>query len=449
MQEGALQRLIVLFQRAFDQLGLQVPIKTLEEMAVLIHRAMTVQARNYHNLEHVIHLVDEHDPVRTLAALFHDIVYYQVDLGFLPEIWEIVAPYLEPRESAFQLSGGPASRERSFRLAREVFNLPLGQVITPAGGINEFLSAVVLNCQLGRFVPEALLFKMNVCIEATIPFRGPGPDGRGYFEQVLERMRAINQRWGFELTEGELVQTVSTAVQLANRDVESFGDPSPQGFLYNTWKLLPETNVPLRSRYVYTIREYREALQRVQVFFKILDPQVIFHQYNGVPSDAEYQGLVARARRNIAVGQVYLQMKLLAQAILEALAEQTGGDAPLSLFMGDVPDDIVSDRLEDHLPPVADPPWVDTASSLYQLLASGRLEEPGFDTNSSPLTLFIYRSLTAEQIARSSLLADEMFAHRLTPGELLDRLEPAVVQPIARAAAQMVITRREDLLRFA
>ena len=45
----------------------------------------------------------------------------------------------------------------------------------------------------------------------------------------------------------------------------------------------------------------------------------------------------------------YLRVKLVAQAILEALAELTGGDAPLTLFMGDLPHEgVAPPRLEDY-----------------------------------------------------------------------------------------------------
>ncbi len=81
------------YTEAFEALQLTVEGKKLEEMAVLIHRAMTVQARHYHNLEHVFGFVDPDNPIQTLAGLYHDIVYYQVDQGFLPEILEIISPY--------------------------------------------------------------------------------------------------------------------------------------------------------------------------------------------------------------------------------------------------------------------------------------------------------------------------------------------------------------------
>lgn len=79
MHEGNLQRLIFLFKGAFDSLGVVVPLVKIEDLSVLIYKGMTVQARNYHNLDHVFSLTDAQSPIITLSALFHDLVYCQVD----------------------------------------------------------------------------------------------------------------------------------------------------------------------------------------------------------------------------------------------------------------------------------------------------------------------------------------------------------------------------------
>lgn len=447
-QEGTIHRLISLFSSAFDQLGLDANVKTIEELAVIIHKAMTVQARNYHNLEHVLQLVEPGNPIHTLSALFHDIVYYQVDLGFLPEILEVIGPFVHQNGNQFSLAGPAVESDRLFRLAREAFALPLKEEISPGMGLNEFLSAVVMNKKLGDLAPEKDLLKMDICIEATIPFRGRAPDGRNYFDLVYERIMDIDRRWGFKMSPEEIKSAITTAVEMANRDVESFADSSPAGFLQNTWKLLPEMNIPLRSRNVYTIREYREALQRLEMFFRFVDPETVFHHYDGVPSEEEFQGMVARAQHNISVGQVYLRYKLLTQAILESLAEESGGDAPLSLFMGDIPEEFITERLEKYLPAVEDPPWLDLNPALYELLAVGRRDQPGFDLNISPLTLFVYCTLPPDEIDRAAVLAHEVFAGRLSHREFLHHLDPEVIRPIARASAKMVFTRANALMKY-
>ena len=95
MQLGMIHKIVELFQQAFDQLDVSISMNRIEHMAVIVHKAMTVQARNFHNLEHVFNFIDQTNPIQTLAALFHDIVYYQVDPGFLPEIHSIIDAYIQ------------------------------------------------------------------------------------------------------------------------------------------------------------------------------------------------------------------------------------------------------------------------------------------------------------------------------------------------------------------
>jgi hypothetical protein len=104
--------------------------------------------------------------------------------------------------------------------------------------------------------------------------------------------------------------------------------------------------------------------------------------------------MIRHAHNNIRVAREYMYIKILATTVLEALARATGGDAPLSLFMGDVPKEGASiKRLEYFLPELENAPWVDQHSVIYQLLESGRASDVGFDMKNSPLSLFIYKAL--------------------------------------------------------
>jgi len=451
MHEGTIHRLIAVFDTAFQQLGVQVDVKTLEGLAVLIHKAMTVQARNYHNLEHVLSLVYLPDPIQTLAALFHDIVYYQVDLGFMPDIWDVIFPYIQMHDMTFHIVRDVAGEDRLLDLALDAFDFRRGQELTGTGGLNEFLSVLVMNRKLGSFVSLHDLLKMDLCIEATIPFRGANQAGQGHFEVLEDRLNRVSAAWGIPMSEEEVKSAVRLAVKMANKDVESFAEPEVGKFLENTWKLLPEMNIPLRSREVYSIREYRQALQRMETFFSSLDPNRVFHHYDGEPRDEVFRQMVERAHFNIASGREYLRVKLLAQAILEALAEVSGGDAPLSLFMGDLPQLGESvQRLEDYLPKIEKPEWLDGSSVVYSLLDSGRSgANPGFDLNTSPLTLHLYKSMPPEELDRVLILARRMFDGQLSAGEFLDCCDHKLVKVVAKASAEMVFTRKNQLLRYA
>jgi hypothetical protein len=450
MQVGTVQKLISIFNQAFQELGVTVSLEKLEDLAVTIHRGMTVQARHFHTLEHVFNFVDSADPIRTIAALYHDIVYYQVDMGFSPQIWEIIAPYIRIQNGDFYVVENLSDDDHMIVLTLGLFDLQLGQKLSSVDAMNEFLSAVVMIKQLDGLVSERDLLRMTVCIEATIPFRGHTPEGKNHFEMMEQRLLEISTLHELGLSLAEVVETIKTAVIFTNKDIENFGDPDPGRFLDNTWKLLPETNAAMRLPDVYSIATYRQALQKVAVFFAKLDPTSIFGQYRGVPADEDLHEMSRHARNNITISIEYLRLKILTITILEALAKATGGDAPTSLFMGDIPREGVSiKRIEYFLPEIDDSPWAEADSVVYRLLESGRATDTSFDMKNSPLTLFVYKSMSPEKISASLLRAEEFYTGQLSAHDFLRELDPAVIRPIARASAVMVFTRRQQLLKFA
>lgn len=450
MQAGTVQKLITIFNQSFQEMGITVSLEKLENLAVTIHRAMTVQARHFHTLEHVFAFVDPADPIRTMAALYHDVVYYQVDMGFSPQIWELIAPYVRKENDEFYVAENLPADDRLVLLTLDVFNLQKGQKLSSVDALNEFLSALVMNKQLGGLVREKDLLCMTLCIEATIPFRGLTPEGQSHFEVMEQRLQEISERYGLGLSEHEVIETVKIAVMFSNKDIENFAEVDPGRFLDNTWKLLPETNAALRLPDVYSIGTYRQALQKMEVFLVGLNQESVFNQYRGIPPDDEYHHMTRYARNNIVIAREYLKLKILATSILEALAIATGGDAPLSLFMGDIPREGVSiKRLEYFLPDVDEPAWVDQHSMMYHLLETGRSSDTSFDMKNSPLSLFIYKTMPPEKIAEALGRAEDFFEGRLSAHDFLTGFNPAVVQPIARASSIMVFTRRQALLAYA
>ncbi len=450
MQVGSIEKLISIFAQSFRKLGVNVTPGKLESLAVTVYRAMTVQTRYFHTLEHVFNLVDPQNAIVSLAALYHDIVYYQVDNGFSPHIWDLLSATIRRENDNLFVADTIPDTERMIWLTLELFSIQPGQNISSSGVMNEFLSALTVNKQLEGLVSEEYLALITVCIEATIPFREVAPDEKNYFDQMELRMENAIRRYNLNLSQEEMVNGIQMAVSFANRDIENFAENDPGRFLENTWKLLPETNIALRYPGVYTVGAYREALQKMDNFFENLNVNTIFKQYQGVPSQQEYASLVRQALYNLEVARNYMNLKILGSTILEALALATGGDAPLALFFGDVPSDGVnSKRLEYYLPEVADPDWVDRDSIIYELLESGRDTETSFEMENSPLTFFVYKSVPPEKLSIYMQRMLDFHASRLSSEEFLKQIAASVLQPIARACAFMVPTRRQSLLKFA
>ncbi len=449
MQAGTVQKLISIFNQSFHELGVFVSLEKLEDLAVTIHRAMTVQARHFHTLDHVFTFLDPTNPIRSLAALYHDIVYFQVDMGFSPPVWEFISPYIQQKNSDFFVATDIPPSDRIVFLTLDVFDLHPGQKLTSISALNEFMSALVMNRQLGGLISEKDLLRMTLCIEATIPFRSVGVNGKNHYDLMEIRLLDIVERYGLAIPPQELIASIQVAVAFANKDIENFAENDPGRFLDNTWKLLPEANAALRLPDVYSIGTYRQALAKMDVFFENLDVNTIFGQYRGVPNAQEYSRLVALARNNIDVASQYLRIKILGVTILEALARATGGDAPLSLFMGDVPREGVSiKRLEYFLPELDDASWVDRDSVIYQLLETGQTSDASFEMKNSPLSLFIYKTVPPENIPTILHRAQDFYSGALSPDRFLAEIDPNVVEPIARASSIMVYTRRHALLMY-
>jgi len=446
---GSIQQLVSVCEQAFVCLQIPVSSEELEELAISIHRSMSIEARHFHTPDHVLHLANAADPIQSLAALFHDIVYYQVDRGFSPEIYGCISPYILDVEGDIWLVEAQDENDRLFRITMDLFGLSPGQKLSTHAGSNEFLSALVMAKRLEKIVPEKILLQAIVYIEATIPFRGKNAQDIDPFETLALRLREISQAYKIPMKAAEIDDTVCGAVAFANRDVDSFAEKDASVFLDGTWKLLPETNETLRSGRIYSIKEYRRALEKMAGFLGQLNPENVFHRYKGMPNETDFSEMVKQAYQNIATAREYLSIKLLAIAVLEALADLTGGDAPLSLFTGDIQLDGNDTHRYDNFMPMQDTfKKPDQSSVLYKLLDSGRSSETAFDMRNSPLAFFMYSQLPQEQISLLLAIAKEMFAGNLEPRAFLKKLDASLVAAVARACSTKVMTRQEKLLKI-
>jgi hypothetical protein len=426
-----------------------MPEMEIERLAITINRAMTMQGRTFHTPEHIFDLADPSNPHITLAALFHDLVYLNVDRAFPPGLGEIVASSIVTEGDRLSLRADVDPKDGELRCCLLVFGYQPGEVLPAAGGMNEFLSALVMNRTLGAVVHAGDLMLATGCIEATVPFRRPDPQGVGVVELLERRMHRCNRDMGLGVAPDRIELAAVWAVTLANRDVVNFSDAEVSRFLDNTWRLLPETNPSLRTPGIYTVRSYRVALQRMEEFLRSLDPHLIYGRHRGVPSEDVYGLMVERAERNVLTAREYLGIKLLAAAILEALAELSGGDAPMALFMGDIADRAAGGRLEHRLPLRRDPSDGRAEDTLQELLAVGRAGVSSFDLHNSPLALYVYRSLGTSLLQPLLEGARRMFGGHQDARAFLDSLPSAMVAPIADGCAEMTHSRWEVLRAYA
>ena len=224
------------------------------------------------------------------------------------------------------MAAGACCRRRPRRCTADVlavFGREVGDVVTPTTGLNEFASALVAAIQLGDALDREQRIAIAACIEQTIPFRTDPVQRAARAARAARRRPARARR-----------DASRARCALGNRDVENFADNDPARFLDNTWKLLPESNPALHSPMVYTVRDYRIALQKMEGFLAWLPADRVFHAWGDEPKPEIHARRVARTTGNLELAVRYLRAKLYSIALVEAIAEVTGGDVPLDYFMG-------------------------------------------------------------------------------------------------------------------
>lgn len=427
-----LHRIVEALDGALAELGAEVRPADVERWGIALHGALSSRAREFHTHRHVLGLLPGADATAVLAALFHDVVYVQVDLGLPAGMAGILQPLLAKEQEGWRILDG-AARNAAARDVLAVFGRRAGELVTPLTGLNELASALVAAGTLGSALSRQQILGVVACIEQTIPFRAEAP------AELAARLA------GLGLDAATLQATVVRAVRLANRDVGNFATPDVDRFLDHTWLLLPETNPALHAPTLYAVRDYRVALMKMEGFLATLRPDRVFHAWGGEPGAGEHERRIEATRRNLAVAVRYLRAKLYSITVLEALAAESGGEAPLEYFMGGMaePDEPPFRRIEQFLP--ASPDHHDVDPGLLRLLDGGRGDDAGFDTLASPLAAFLYRGLGEAAVMAGLELARRLWGGDLAPRDLLAARAGFHLAALARAASRIATTRRARL----
>lgn len=428
---------------ATQELQIAIEPAQLHKIASLIVQTMTGPWRYFHTPEHIFEVGGSDSPIEMLSALFHDVVYVQVDKSVNFNLSYYIVPFvLEIKEQLFIREKKELPVDRTFDLVLDLFGFQPGQALSPMGGQNEFLSAVVAGKVLEPFLPLSLIAKIAVCIEATIPFRG-----HQACDTLHQRLKGINEAYQLGLSPEEMTASVQMAVRMANRDVGSFANPSAARFLDGTWSLLPETNHNLHNSASYTVSEYRFALQKMEGFMNFLKPELIFHQYINEPCDQDYHALLSRSNRNLEIGRLYLGTKLFTIALLEALSFRLGKNIPMSTMMGELPSeegDDQSDKLTSLIPKL--PHKYDLKNDIEQevldLLEKGRYQEASYDLKNSPLSTYIVKCLGFEEIKAQLDRAKQFFQGKMTAEDFITGCDANVTKVITSGIVQLLEKRK-------
>lgn len=415
MAIATINQMVSRFDEAFRALPVDVPTVKVERLAMLVHDAMNAKTRAFHTAQHALGLCEGMKPVQVLAALFHDLVFCQLDGGIPAQLASLLEGVTRTENGALILQV-PAPDDTANALCADIFGFCPGQVLPVHRGMNEFLSAVVAARLLQRHLGNAHLMAMIAHIELTIPFREPGANGGTAAEALAERVQAQSTKFQtalfFSAQEAATFArtVVADAVTLANRDIAGFTEASPAQCLSNTLLLIEESVPPGAALTIGALQEYRGGLLRMDDFLSRLDPAFICQSYDGHPDARTLVDRGATAKRNIAYSRDHLGVLLTSTAIIEALALTTGTDNPLAVFLGG-----------------------------GELAASN-------DLISSPLTAFVGRALAHRGTQDALQQARRMFDGDLSPRAFLKTLDHEVLGTLIRACAKTKPARDEALL---
>ena len=505
-----ISQLILEMEGALIQLNAtNLTASKLESMAILIYESMSISTRNYHSVQHVFNILD-HDirlkdnPIAILAACFHDCIYYHLDGGLTPVQADIL-------KGSFKVEGGKNENDNSnnaimndeeyqciykffatdrreiktdetdlLPMVESVFGYSPSQLINITNdGLNEYLSALVAVRQLQDHLPKEILVQIACCIEATIPFRHVDPDtGKTHMDRLYDTIKDTTRDYDLQISDEEIVISVQRACLLSNSDVGNFGSDDRLLFVDNTWSLLPETNESLRNEYVYSVEHFHVALFKMYGFLGLfLQPEMVFHEFRGVPDEKELNQLTKECSNNLAFAKMYVGAKLLAMSVVSALAVLTGGDAPISLFTGDlrplerrsnkvvsIPTknqnncqvkqgkrSSVSDFLNITFCQTPSPPedfLKKCNQAVYETLEGGRRSKVSFDTKRSPWAALLYAHIGDEALGR---ILKEHTLYPMTAERawiLLRALPSEPIHFIANSMAQQAISRGAKILHI-
>lgn len=438
------EQCVFVLNQAFADLGVVARPDQIQGLARLILEPMMGPWRFFHRPEHLFEVGGNENPIEILAALFHDLVYVQVDNSISLNLSYYLSSFIEEQASMIRLRERSQVPEDShLTLVLAVFGFEPGQALNPYGGQNEFLSALIAVKVLGSLLSKPQLVAIVACIEATIPFQ-VHDDPNEPAEQLYDRLVWFNDQAQLGLSPEDLETMVHQAVCMANRDVLSFSANSAD-FLANTWNLLPETNHGLLPHGTYRICDYRSALEKMESFFCHLQAKAIFRSFRGAPDN--YSTLLSQAEHNLEVGRHYMSHKVVGIVLIESLAQALGPNVALSTLMGEVPQNHnLPIRLEQFLSEGPVQPRSTLEREVWLLMRRGRSQSHhGGDLLRSPMAMFLLSFHGFRRMTELRPITKQWLNNEITTPDFLAQFDPEALNRLVKGFDLLFAARQHAL----
>ncbi|MDY7015356.1 MAG: hypothetical protein SVX43_17520, partial [Cyanobacteriota bacterium] len=129
---------------ATRELQVDIDRHQLSKIADLIVQTMTGPWRYFHTPEHIFQVGGSENAIEVLAALFHDLVYVQVDKSVNFNLTYYISPFIrQVKEKLYIREESELPQDPMVAMVMDVFGFAPGKELSPFAGQNEFLSALI------------------------------------------------------------------------------------------------------------------------------------------------------------------------------------------------------------------------------------------------------------------------------------------------------------------
>lgn len=321
--ETALPHVEKMFLESIGKLRPDVSVdpEDASSVAKLVYDSMTTGGRVYHAMQHVFDISRTmNDPILVLSALFHDVIYYSIDKGFLDEQQKLIKDIVIMEGDELSLASDFNGDELMEKVVK-IYGFTPGEPL-PKLGTNEFISGIIGVKILSKWLSEIQLMEVAACIEATIPFR-PVIDDKTPMDRLYDRLKSVCP----DQSEEWLVATINKAAATANFDLCSFDSDDRNFFLDSSWKLIPEAR-PVLLQEDCPLMEWMNELKALEGRTMFLKANVhkIFQGFRHVPSEEEMAEKQRKTHENLDVMWEYGKVRQLQAMVLVAVVEAMGED---------------------------------------------------------------------------------------------------------------------------